>query len=131
MFKGTPTLGTTDWNRFFDLADPDDIELLMGPTGNSGLISDIVAFPANEDAGTNWEDALHRAYFSNDGMTYDELGSPAAPAPELVIFFTDGRPTLHRGTDLWGWKSTDSSSSPIEPPSVPSRFDYDTAGKPV
>ena len=140
-FDGTPTklqiitfgtvsstLGTTSWNRFFDLADPGDVELLMGPTGNSGLISDIVEFPANADAGTNWEDALHRAYFSQNGETYEELGSPAAPPPELVIFFTDGRPTLHRGTDLWGWKSTDSSSSPIEPPSVPSRFDYDTAG---
>ena len=141
-FDGTPTrlqiitfgtvsstLGASGWNQFFDLADPADVELLMGPTGNSGLISNIVAFPNNADAGTNWEDALHRAYFSADGVPYDELGSPAAPTPELVIFFTDGRPTLHRGTNLWGTVSTDSSSgSPVEPPSVPSRYNWDTAG---
>ena len=136
-FDGTPTdlqiitfgtksstLGTSDWNRFFDLADPADVALLTDP---GGFIDDIVPYSDGRDRGTNWEDALHRAYFSENGQSYEELGSPVAPPPELVIFFTDGKPTLHRGSPLDGYYSTDSSASSIEPSSVPSRFNYDTS----
>jgi prepilin-type N-terminal cleavage/methylation domain-containing protein len=128
-FEGTPTrlqiitfgtysktMGTTGWNRFFDLADPADVTTLIGPTGTSGLVSSIA-----RDGGTNWEDALHRAYFSKDGETYDELGNPAAPTPEMIVFFTDGEPTLDRTTHK-------SDSSSIGPSSIPSRFNWSTAG---
>lgn len=129
-FEGTPTqlqiitfgtrskaLGTTGWNRFFDLADIDgDVRDLMGPSGTSGLISSIA-----RDGGTNWEDALHRAFFSKDGTPYDELGNPAAPTPELVVFFTDGVPTYDR-------ENADSDDSSFGPSSIPSRFDDNPNG---
>jgi prepilin-type N-terminal cleavage/methylation domain-containing protein len=125
-FDGTPTqlqiitfgtvsktMGTNGWNRYFDLADPNDVAELIGPSGNSGLVSSI-----QRDGGTNWEDALHRAFFSKDGTPYDELGNPAAPTPELVVFFTDGVPTF----DRQNYNSDDSSFGPS---SIPSRFsDY-------
>lgn len=131
-FDGTPTqlqivtfgtrsktLGTTGWNRFFDLADNGsggDVEELIGPGGNSGLVSSIA-----RDGGTNWEDALHRTFFSQNGTPYDELGNPAAPTPELVVFFTDGVPTFDRDN----YKS---DSSSFGPSSIPSRFDDTPTG---
>lgn len=128
-FDGTPTqlqvitfgtvsktMGTSGWNRYFDLADPDDVDELIGPTGTSGLVSSI-----QRDGGTNWEDALHRAFFSKDGTPYDELGNPAAPTPELVVFFTDGVPTYDR-------ENHDSDNSSFGPSSIPSRFDDNPSG---
>lgn len=128
-FDGTPTqlqvitfgtvsktMGTTGWNRFFDLADPADVSTLIGPSGTSGLVSSIA-----RDGGTNWEDALHRAFFSQNGTPYDELGNPAAPTPELVVFFTDGVPTYDRD-------NYDSDSSSFGPPSIPSRFNDNPNG---
>jgi hypothetical protein len=128
-FEGTPTqlqiitfgtvsktMGTSGWNRFFDLADPADVTELMGPTGNSGLIDSI-----QRNGGTNWEDALHRAYYSENGTPYRDLGNPAAPEPEMVVFFTDGEPTMDRT-----YANSDSSS--VGPASIPSRFNYSTAG---
>ncbi|MCB0965888.1 MAG: hypothetical protein KDB37_03555 [Ilumatobacter sp.] len=128
-FEGTPTrlqiirfdttsstLGTTGWNKFYDLAEPSDVSALIGPTGTGGLVSSLSA-----GGGTNWEDALHRAFYSQNGQTYDQLGNPNAPTPELVVFFTDGVPTFDRL-----YASTDTSS--VGPASTPSRFDHTTAG---
>ncbi len=128
-FDGTPTqlqiitfgtvsktMGTSGWNRYFDLADPNQVETLIGPGGNSGLVSSIA-----RDGGTNWEDALHRAFFSENGTPYDELGNPAAPTPELVVFFTDGVPTFDRD-------NYNSDSSSFGPSSIPSRFDDNPTG---
>ena len=128
-FDGTPTqlqiitfgtvsktMGTSGWNRYFDLADPNEVETLIGPGGNSGLVSSIA-----RDGGTNWEDALHRAFFSENGTPYDELGNPAAPTPELVVFFTDGVPTFDRD-------NYNSDSSSFGPSSIPSRFDDTPTG---
>ncbi len=128
-FEGTPTqlqvirfdatsstLGTSGWNKFYDLAEPTDVTELIGPTGTSGLVSGISA-----GGGTNWEDALHRAFYSENGQTYDQLGNPNAPTPELVVFFTDGVPTFDR-------QYANSDSSSVGPSSIPTRFDYQTAG---
>jgi prepilin-type N-terminal cleavage/methylation domain-containing protein len=110
-FEGTPTrlqivmfggessvLGAgSGWNRFFDLAEPADVTELLGPTGNSGLVSGIVPFPGTTfRGGTNWEDALYRTFFTADGQTYAEAANPLAPAAGLVVFFTDGVPTYDR-----------------------------------
>ncbi len=107
-FEGTPTqlqvitfnsvsstLGAApgQWNRFFDLAEPADVETLIGPDGNSGLVSGI-----SSGGRTNWEDAFHRAWYTSNGQTYEQLGNPAIPTPELVVFFTDGVPTYDRQT---------------------------------
>ena len=130
-FEGTPTrlqiitfdtrsatLGATSgsWNRFFDLAEPADIVSLIGPTGTGGYVGTL-----SSNGGTNWEDALHRAFYSSTGQTYDQLGNPNAPTPELVVFFTDGVPTFDRTYD-------NSDSSPVGPSSIPSRFNYSTDG---
>jgi hypothetical protein len=109
-------MGTTGWNKFFDLSNPADVTLLMGPTGTTGLISSI-----QRDGGTNWEDALHRAYYTNTGVPYRDAGNPATPEPEMVVFFTDGEPTFDR-------EAHDSDSSSVGPASIPSRFDWETAG---
>jgi hypothetical protein len=130
-FEGTPTqlqiinfdtrsatLGATggNWNKFFDLAEPDDVDDLIGWNGTSGLVSNLTS-----NGGTNWEDALHRAFYSRDGQTYDQLGNPTAPTPELVVFFTDGVPTYDREFD-------NSDSSSVGPSSIPSRFNWTTDG---
>jgi prepilin-type N-terminal cleavage/methylation domain-containing protein len=128
-FEGTPTklqivtfgtvsktMGTTGWNRYFDLSDPADVLELMGPTGNSGLIGTI-----QRDGGTNWEDALFRTFYSQNGTPYRDLGNPAAPEPEMVVFFTDGEPTMNRTTD-----KSDTASTSVS--GMPSRFNYSTAG---
>ena len=138
-FEGTPTrlqiitfdtksatLGATsgNWNRFFDLAEPNDVVTLIGPTGLTGLVSNL-----DSDGGTNWEDALHRAFYSRDGQTYDQLGNPAAPTPELVVFFTDGVPTFDRiGGGSYTGSTVRSDSSSVGPSSIPSRFNYETDG---
>ncbi|MGH9134343.1 MAG: VWA domain-containing protein, partial [Ilumatobacteraceae bacterium] len=137
-FEGTPTrlqiitfdtksatLGSVSgsWNRFFDLAEPSDVDILMGPTGTSGLVSNL-----DSDGGTNWEDALHRAFYSKDGQTYDQFGNPSAPTPELVVFFTDGVPTFDRiGGGSYTGTTVKSDTSSVGPPSIPPRFNYLTA----
>ena len=107
-FEGTPTqlqiimfnsvsstLGAApgQWNRFFDLAEPADVQTLIGADGNSGLVSGIVS-----GGRTNWEDAFYRAWYTANGQTYQQLGNPSIPTPELVVFFTDGVPTYDRQT---------------------------------
>lgn len=138
-FEGTPTrlqvinfdtrsatLGATSgsWNRFFDLAEPSDVDILMGPTGTSGLVSNL-----DSNGGTNWEDALHRAFYSKDGQTYEQLGNPNAPTPELVVFFTDGVPTFDRiGGGSYTGSAVKSDTSSVGPSSIPPRFDWRTDG---
>ena len=130
-FEGTPTklqiitfgtraatVGTSGWNRFYDLADPSEV---------AEIRSDILDSSENGilggDGGTNWEDALFRTYFASDGDLYDEDGDPTTYEPELVVFFTDGEPTLGRHSYYTGDYSTT-----VLPESPPSRFDYNTAG---
>jgi hypothetical protein len=138
-FEGTPTrlqiitfdtksatLGASSptWNRFFDLADPAQVDTLIGTTGTGGLVGSIPS-----GGGTNWEDALHRAFYTNTGQTYDQLASASAPTPELVVFFTDGVPTFDRiGGGSYTGSTVKSDTSSVGPPSIPSRFNYETAG---
>ena len=118
MFSTTDVLGSgADWNKFFDLSEPSDVEALIGPTGTSGLVGNIQT-RSSPDYYTNWEDAMFRAFYNSDGQTYAELGNPNVPAPELVVFFTDGLPTRDR-------LQFKSDSSSFGPPSTPSRFDHD------
>lgn len=118
MFSYTDVLGSgSDWNKFFDLAEPSDVDALIGPSGNSGLVSNIQtrSYP---NYYTNWEDAMFRTFYNSDGQTYEELGNPNVPTPELVVFFTDGLPTRDR-------LQNKSDSSSFGPPSTPSRFNHD------
>ncbi|MFN3256565.1 MAG: type II secretion system protein J [Ilumatobacter sp.] len=48
--------------------------------------------PANT-GGTNWEDALHAPFFTQDGALRPST-------PELVVFITDGEPNAQRSTFL-------------------------------
>jgi hypothetical protein len=83
----------------------------------------------DSDGGTNWEDALHRAFYSKNGQTYDQLGNPNAPTPKLVVFFTDGVPTFDRiGGGSYTGTTVKSDTSSVGPPSpIEPRFDYLTA----
>jgi hypothetical protein len=108
-FAGTPTrlqvitmAGTAQvlgagsaWNRWYDLSEPTVVSSLLG--GSSPINSEIAPRSA-----TNWEDALYRAFYAQNGQTYQFNGNPAAPAPELVVFFTDGLPTYDRLDDHTG-----------------------------
>jgi hypothetical protein len=130
-FEGTPTrlqiilfdtrseaLGAGgSWNKFFDLADPPSVDILIGTDGNSGLVDNI-----NDDGGTNWEDAFFRAWFKSNGDTYDTNPDPNAPTPELIVFFTDGVPTF----DRQAYKSD--STTVVNVPSDPEKWTYPTAG---
>jgi prepilin-type N-terminal cleavage/methylation domain-containing protein len=93
MESTTRALGTSGWSRFFDLSDPAEVDELVGDAtvGSGGYLGQIDA-----GGGTDWEEALHRAYRDESGQTYAELGSPNRPEPELVVFFTDGLPTQWR-----------------------------------
>lgn len=94
---GAPWSGR--WNRFFDLAEPADVTTLLGADGNSGLVSGVWPFPPSSTShlgGTNYEDALYRTFFTEDGQTYAAAANPLAPPAKLVVFFTDGVPTFDR-----------------------------------
>lgn len=118
-FEGTPTLlqiirfdttastlGTTGWNRYFDLAEPSEVDELRG------LVTSFTA-----GGYTNWEQAIFRTFYAENGLTYQQLGNPAVPTPELVVFFTDGVPT----TDRIAQNSGDMAVGASDPP--PARFD--------
>lgn len=124
-FDGTPTRlqviefsGTArvvgsggNWNRFYDLSQPAEVAALKS------------ALNINAGGSTNWEDALFRAFYAQNGQTYAELGDPNAPTPELVVFFTDGEPTVDR-------QDAKSDSAPTNPPTVQSPYNHDTNGGP-
>ena len=100
-FAGTPTqlqiigfgnrsrtLGTSAWNKWYDLSDQSVVTTL---TGSSSPINSL-----DNNGYTNWEDAFYRAFYTETGQTYQALGNPANPPSELIVFFTDGVPTYDR-----------------------------------
>ncbi len=118
VFDGTPTRlqivdfddrarvlnpfgGPTPWNVYVDMSEPGNADLLIASLG-----------AINEGGWTNWEDAFNRAFFSADGTPLAEVGNAATPAPELVVFFTDGLPTRDRRQ----MRSGAASTLPSDPP---------------
>lgn len=97
----------SEWSRYFDLTDVDgDVrELLIdrpgGGSNDGGWMATLkIASSASEDGGniyTNWEDALFRTFYNENGTISDNF-------PETVVFFTDGYPTRDRqnGVDKTG-----------------------------
>src|SRR5690606_26339304 len=99
-------LGTTNWSRYFNMLDIDgDVRRLVSNSNLSGpddggFLADMVI-----NGGTNWEDALFRTFYNQNGTIHDIF-------PEAVVFFTDGAPTYDRqsgaqktGGDLEGQPS--------------------------
>ena len=87
-------LGQDPRTRYFDMLNPSDVSTLRTLVG--GLTA---------GGGTNWEDALHR-------MLFDQNGAILQTVPDKVLFFTDGEPNGHRATST----STSAATAPIEPP---------------
>lgn len=96
-FAGTPTRlqviefssssrvvgATSSWTKFYDLTEPSQVSSLKS------------ALNVRSGGWTNWEDALFRTFRDRNGTPYDGT-NPAAPIPELVVFFSDGLPTYDR-----------------------------------
>lgn len=70
--------GATDWHRYYDMTNESDVATLLS------LIPEL-----RSNGGTNWEDALFRTFFQENGAT-------APVIPGKVVFFTDGVPTWDR-----------------------------------
>ena len=122
-FSGTPTqlqiigfnsdarvLGSSGWNNWFDLSEQSVVDSLLG---SSSPINSL-----GNNGATNWEDAIYRALYTETGQTYQALGNPANPAPELIVFFTDGMPTYHRDEDQTGAETPEIADS-----AIPAHFD--------
>jgi prepilin-type N-terminal cleavage/methylation domain-containing protein len=79
-------LGTTEWHRYFDMANETEVAELLAAI-------DTLRFDwstaGNPNGGTNWEEGLFRAFYTEEGLT-------AEPVPNKVVFFTDGVPTFDR-----------------------------------
>ena len=79
-------LGTTQWHRYFDMANEAEVAELLAAI-------DTLRFDwstaGNPNGGTNWEEGLFRAFYTEQGLT-------AEPVPNKVVFFTDGVPTFDR-----------------------------------
>ncbi len=78
-------LGTTQWHRYFDMANEAEVAELLAAV-------DTLRFDwsdASPNGGTNWEEGLFRAFYTEQGLT-------AEPVPNKVVFFTDGIPTFDR-----------------------------------
>ncbi len=88
-------LGTGSWNVYLDMSEPGNADLLIGSLGT-----------ISAGGWTNWEDALNRAFYWSDGVSLAERGNAATPAPEMVVFFTDGLPTRDRLQTRTGQAST-------------------------
>ena len=125
-FAGTPTslqivgfnadarvLGVPDsvWNNWYDLSEQSTVDALLG---GSSPINGL-----GNNGATNWEDALYRAFYTENGTTYQTLANPARPPSELIIFFTDGMPTYHRDEAQTGAEGPEIPSG-----DVPSHFNY-------
>lgn len=112
VFDGTPTRlqivdfddrarvlnpfgGPTPWNVYVDMSEPGNADLLIGSLG-----------AISQGGWTNWEDAFNRAFFSEGGTPLAQVGNSATPAPEMVVFFTDGLPTRDRRQMRSGAAST-------------------------
>ena len=145
-FSGTPTqlqiigfnevsrvLGSTDWNNFYDLSDQSVVDELLS---SSSPVNSL----GNRSA-TNWEDAIYRALYTETGQSYQGLGNPAAPSPELIVFFTDGMPTYHRDEErpdpdypydpdryIPAQKGAETPEIPYD--SIPSHFQYNNSVTP-
>jgi prepilin-type N-terminal cleavage/methylation domain-containing protein len=120
-FEGTPTrlqvvlfsstasvLGASGWNKFYDLSEPSEVTDILDEIDEDNIYA---------DGGTNWEDAMFRTFFAPNGQDYDTYDDPTAPAPELVVFFTDGEPTFDRksrysGDDLYTGNSDTVADNP-------------------
>jgi hypothetical protein len=75
------------WNVYVDMTEPGMADRL------------IDTLPTIQQGGwTNWEDAFNRAFYSEDGTPLALAGVASAPAPKLVVFFTDGLPTKDRAS---------------------------------
>lgn len=96
---GTPAA----WNVYVDMSEPGNADAMIAALGSIGA-----------GGWTNWEDALNRAFFSEGGTPLAQVGNSATPAPEMVVFFTDGLPTRDRrhGSTRTGAAST----LPTNPP---------------
>jgi prepilin-type N-terminal cleavage/methylation domain-containing protein len=77
--------GAGTWNVYLDLSEPGVAD---------DLITEVNKLRATSL--TNWEDALYRAFYTSNGTSHAAANNPAAPMPELVVFFTDGVPTWDR-----------------------------------
>lgn len=78
-------LGTTGWHRYFNMANEAEVAELLAAI-------DTLRFDwsgASPNGGTNWEEGLFRAFYTEEGLT-------AEPVPNKVVFFTDGVPTFDR-----------------------------------
>lgn len=78
----------SSWNRFFDLSEPGEV------TSAQSATTQLSRGSSNY---TNWEDSFFRALYFENGDSYQDYGNPStSPAPELIVFFTDGVPTRDR-----------------------------------
>lgn len=80
--------GADPFNRFFDLAEPDEVAELLGYLDQY-----------QPGGGTDWLEALERTFEDESGTPYAAIGDPGRPHPELVVFFTDGLPTVSEFTN--------------------------------
>lgn len=129
-FSGTPTqlqiigfdsearvLGSSGWNNWYDLSEQSVVDALLGSSSPINSLSNSGA--------TNWEDAIYRALYTETGQTYQALGNPANPAPELIVFFTDGMPTYHRDEAQTGGESPEIPDS-----AIPAHFEINNSTRP-
>lgn len=86
-------------NYYYDMLDP-------GTTGDDGIADEINAEvdKLRTILYTNWEDAIYRTFYTSAGVTHKLAGNPSVPQPKLVVFFTDGLPTVDRASGT-GFKS--------------------------
>ena len=77
-------LGTTGWQKYFDMTKDADVTTLL--TAVDTLVGTWQSTP---NGGTNWEEAMFRVLRNANGTTADLI-------PNTVVFFTDGVPTFNR-----------------------------------
>ncbi|WP_394937157.1 hypothetical protein [uncultured Ilumatobacter sp.] len=93
-----PDADSNDWDHRFNMSEPADVEFLVGDDYNIGAIRREL----EQNGGTNWEDAIYRAFYAPtqafDGtlVRFDADDNPVTELPNLVVFFTDGIPTFNR-----------------------------------
>lgn len=78
-------------SRSFDLAESAEVTELLG------YVDTQYAPPSSSS--TNWLAAMERTFIDEFGVPYSSNGDDSRPAPELVVFFTDGVPTSSRFTN--------------------------------
>jgi hypothetical protein len=79
--------GPDGWTRYFDMLNPADVADLVA---SMNTITQTQWFENSAvTGGTNWEDAMYRMFFNQDGSVQAQL-------PGTLIFFTDGVPTRSR-----------------------------------